>query len=86
MRMRPNNPIKTKEIDLDMQTQTNVKRLVSIREARHLLGDIGHTTIYELIKRREITKVNIGRRGFITSGSLDAYIDRLSQEGSTPST
>lgn len=59
-----------------MQT---AKRLVSIPEARHVLGGIGHTTVYELINRREIVKVNIGRRGFITSESLDAYLDRLSE-------
>jgi predicted DNA-binding transcriptional regulator AlpA len=59
--------------------ETSVRRLVSIPEARHLLGDIGHTTLYELIKRGEIVKVNIGRRGFITSESLEAYLDRLSE-------
>ena len=58
---------------------TPAKRLVSISEARQVLGGIGHTTVYELIKRREIVKVNIGRRGFITSESLDAYMDRLSE-------
>ncbi|MDQ1361409.1 MAG: hypothetical protein QOJ44_1786 [Acidimicrobiaceae bacterium] len=58
---------------------TATKRLVPIPEARHVLGGIGHTTVYELIKRREIVKVNIGRRGFITSESLDAYMDRLSE-------
>ena len=58
---------------------TRVKRLVSIPEARHLLGGIGHTTVYELIKRREIIKVNIGCRGLITSESLEAYMDRLSE-------
>lgn len=57
---------------------TGVKRLVPILEARKVLGGIGHTTVYELIKRGEIVKVNIGRRGFITSESLEAYMDRLS--------
>jgi hypothetical protein len=57
------------------------KRLVPIPEARHILGDIGNTTIYELVKRAEIVKVNIGRRGFITSESLAAYMDRLSAMG-----
>jgi hypothetical protein len=60
---------------------TSVKRLVSITETRHVLGDIGHTTVYELIKRGEIVKVNIGRRGFVTSESLEAYVDRLSGHG-----
>ena len=54
------------------------KRLVSIPEAREVLGGIGHTTLYDLIKRRELVKVNIGRRGFVTSESLAAYVDRLS--------
>jgi hypothetical protein len=57
---------------------TKIKLLVSIREARELLGGIGHTTLYALVKRGEIVKVNIGRRGFITSESLEAYVDRLS--------
>ena len=57
--------------------EISVKRLVSIPETRYLLGDIGHTTVYELVKRGEIVKVNIGRRGFITSESLEAYLDRL---------
>lgn len=56
-----------------------VKRLMSIPEARAVLGGIGHTTIYDLIKRGEIRKVNIGRRGFITSESLAAYVNRLSE-------
>jgi predicted DNA-binding transcriptional regulator AlpA len=56
-----------------------VKRLVSIPEARSVLGGIGHTTIYDLIKRRELVKVNIGRRGFVTAESLASYIDRLTE-------
>lgn len=58
--------------------QNGIKSLVPFPEARVRLGGIGRTTIYDLIKRGEIAKVNIGRRGFITSESLDAYIDRLS--------
>lgn len=57
---------------------TTMKRLVSIPEARQLLGNIGHTTLYELVNRGEIVKVKIGRRGLITSESLEAYMDRLS--------
>jgi hypothetical protein len=58
---------------------SGTKRLVSIPEARELLGGIGHTTIYDLINRGELLKVNIGRRGFITSESLAAYVDRLTE-------
>lgn len=59
-----------------MDTATG--RLIPIPETRELLGGIGQTTVYELVKRGEIVKVNIGRRGFITSESLGAYMDRLS--------
>jgi predicted DNA-binding transcriptional regulator AlpA len=55
------------------------RRLISIPDARWELGGIGHTTIYDLIKRGELRKVNIGRRGFITSESLAAYVDRLTE-------
>jgi excisionase family DNA binding protein len=41
------------------------------------LGGVSRTTVYELIKRRELVHVNIGRRGFITAASIDAYIERL---------
>lgn len=52
------------------------RRLLSIKSAADRL-DVGRTTIYELIKRQELRKVNIGRRGLITSDSIDAYIERL---------
>jgi len=64
-----------REVRTDMQS--GLRRLVSIPEARTILGGIGHTTVYQLVNRGEIVKVNIGRRGFITSESLEAYMDRL---------
>lgn len=57
--------------------QFNERRLVSITDTRRRLGGIGRTTVYELIKRRELVKVNIGSRGFVTGESLDSYLDRL---------
>jgi excisionase family DNA binding protein len=47
------------------------------------LGDISRTTVYELIKSGDLVKVNIGRRGFITRASLEAYVDRLSRAATT---
>jgi len=58
-------------------------RLFSIPEAREILGGIGHTTIYQLIKRGEITKVNLGRRGFVTSESIEAFLGRLAEASKT---
>jgi predicted DNA-binding transcriptional regulator AlpA len=39
--------------------------------------DIGRTTVYKLIKDGELTKVSIGSRGYVTTESIAAYIDRL---------
>ncbi len=57
--------------------QLSARRLVSFPDARCVLGGIGRTTVYELIRRGDLVKVNIGSRGFVTSESLDAYLDRL---------
>lgn len=59
---------------------TTERRLLSIPKTRQVLGDIGQSTVYELVNRGEIVKVNIGRRGFITSESLEAYMDRLTAD------
>jgi hypothetical protein len=64
-----------------MDSETD-RLLIPYDEARRLLGDIGRTTLYELIERREVVRVNIGRRGFVTSKTLAAYVDRLSSVAS----
>lgn len=53
--------------------------LIPVPTACARLGGVSRTTIYELVKQRELVKVNIGRRGFITAESLEAYVDRLSR-------
>jgi hypothetical protein len=52
--------------------------LVSIDSTRNRLGGISRTTVYELINRGDLVKVNIGARGFVTAKSIAAYVDRLS--------
>lgn len=52
--------------------------LISIPGTCSALGDVSRTTVYDLVNQRELVKVNIGRRGFITAKSLAAYVDRLS--------
>lgn len=64
-----------------MDDTTQIRRLVPIPETRRLLGNIGHSTVYELVGRGELVKVNIGRRAFVTSDSINAYMDRLAAHG-----
>ena len=64
-----------------MNTDASPRLLVPIPGAQAALGGLGRTTIYELAKRGDIVRVNIGRRSFITMASLEEYIDSLSASG-----
>lgn len=59
------------------------RRLITIEDAQSALGGIGRSTLYGLVNRGRITKVNIGRRGFITAESIDAYVASLTEEAQT---
>jgi hypothetical protein len=62
------------------ETETHMadeRLLTPIPAACTALGNISRTTLYELVDKAELVKVNIGRRGFITTESLTAYVDRL---------
>ena len=56
--------------------------LLPYDDARIALGGIGRTTLWELVGRGELVRVNIGRRGFITAKSVAAYVDRLAANAS----
>jgi excisionase family DNA binding protein len=50
-------------------------RLLSQQEAAHYLG-ISYWTVRDLVFRREIPFIKIGRRVLIDRLDLDAYLDR----------
>lgn len=60
-------------------TISSEQLLTPIDCARTVLGGVGRTKVYELVNQGEILKVSIGRRSFITTESLAAYVDRLSE-------
>ena len=55
-------------------------KLVSIVEARRLLGDIGKTRLYDFIYSGDLQRVKVGARTCITITSIDRLIARLVQE------
>lgn len=59
---------------------TSQQLILPTPSARRLLGNIGHSKLYDLVNRGELVKVNVGRRGFITRASIDAYVARLTDE------
>jgi excisionase family DNA binding protein len=50
--------------------------LVTIREAGRLLGGIGQTKVYDLLRKRELPIVKIGRSTRIDLAAIYAFIDR----------
>lgn len=57
------------------------KLLYSEAEAREVLGGIGRSKFYELIKSGEIQTVKIGRRTFIAHEELECYVDSIRAGG-----
>ena len=53
------------------------RRLVPIDDALQELGGIGRTTLYRLIRKGLVVRINIGSRAFITGNSIAAYLDSL---------
>lgn len=61
-----------------MTTTSPERLLIPINGACDSLG-IGRTKVYQLIGQHELVQVSIGRRSFVTTESLVAYVDRLSE-------
>jgi excisionase family DNA binding protein len=59
-----------------MATTMNEPLLVDVKEAGRLLGGIGQTKVYDLLKKRELPCVKIGRSTRIELAAIHAFIDR----------
>ena len=53
-----------------------VPLLVNVKEAGRLLGGIGQTKVYDLLKKRELPFVKIGRSTRIELAAIQAFIER----------
>jgi hypothetical protein len=68
--------------EMAMEAAVQDQLLVPVPSTCARLGGVSRTTVYELVKQGQLVKVNIGRRGFITAKSLEAYVNRLSEAAS----
>lgn len=50
-------------------------RIVSIKKARELLGDITYRQVLKMIKAGTLRSMKLGRRRMILKKSIDEYID-----------
>ena len=54
--------------------------LASIQRTQALLGDLSRQSIYNLIRAGRLERVNLGRRAFITTRSLERLLQELSDQ------
>lgn len=62
------------------QQPTETPILISQTEAARLLG-VERTTIWRMVKRKQLTRVTIGRRSLITRASLDEFVLSQTESG-----
>jgi hypothetical protein len=60
-----------------MFASTVPRLLVPVEAAQAMLGDLGRTTVYELMAGGAIVRVKVGRRTLVTADSITAYVGRL---------
>lgn len=55
-------------------------KAITVTEAARILS-IGRTTLYGLIKGGEIRATKLGRKTLFLAKDIDAFLDRLQQDG-----
>ena len=55
--------------------ESNTQLLHTIEQTRELLA-CGRNTVYNLVRKNELTMIKMGRRSLITDESIREYIDR----------
>ncbi len=63
-----------------MSEEAHRETLYGEKAAREILGGIGHTTFYKLLRDGDLKGVKIGKRRFIRSTELDRFISELPRE------
>jgi len=51
--------------------------LVSVRDARQMLGGVGRTKIYQLMDLGKLRSVSIGRRRMLVTASIERLVDEM---------
>jgi hypothetical protein len=62
---------------MTLTTESDDELLVTRPRARHMLGGIGETKLWELEKAGEIEVVRIGRRSLVVAQSCRDYVAKL---------
>ena len=58
--------------------------LYPVPEARHLLGGLGNSAFYEIVKKGELRLTKIGRRSFVAADEIRRFVDNLQHDRAVP--
>lgn len=56
------------------------RKLIPYAEAQHLLGGIGKSMFFELLRDGRLDRVKLGSRGFVTKESVDRLVVSLAAD------
>lgn len=68
-----NKKVQRKKVTDSIKENKPQKSLVSIDDARAILGGICRETVYVLLRKKSLDNVKIGARNFITVASLEKF-------------
>lgn len=57
------------------------RALYPLPEARQLLGGIGHTCLYALVKNGQLRLTKVGRRSFVSADEIQRFVASLPTSG-----
>ena len=63
----------------DQMAQRRV--LHPLPEAREILGGIGHTHLYQLVKNGQLRLTKVGRRSFVAADEIQRFVGSLPTSG-----
>lgn len=52
-------------------------------ECRELLGGIGKTFFYELVRQNELELIKLGRRSYVSAACIEKLLDKLRSSSGT---
>jgi hypothetical protein len=53
------------------------RKVCSVKETREILGGIGHTLFYKLVKEKKLATVKIDKRIFVKIEEIDRFLSEL---------
>lgn len=68
---------------MDPTNKSPERLMYSVPEARQLLGGIGHTLFYRLVRNGNLSLLKVGGRSFVTAEELERFVREVANAKAT---